>query len=119
MCYLARHQHALQGDQSVAGPHRQAGQHRPRWAGAAVAAAVVGLAVAASLLPQAAPPVSADEARSAAATVVATLVPSSNASAQAPVPVAEQVTITTTLDDGTPVPVEDTKAAGGACAHEL
>ncbi|WBY02374.1 hypothetical protein PE066_02240 [Ramlibacter tataouinensis] len=118
MCYLARHQQSLHGDEPVA--PRQSGHHRPRWAGAAAAAAVAGLALAASWLSPAAPPVSADEARLVEATVFSTLVPTPTVSQLAPVPAAtEQVSITTTLDDGTPAPQEDVKAVGSACAHDL
>lgn len=109
MCYLARHQQAVPGDVPADTP-TPSGQHRPRWAGAATAVAVAGLALAAFLLPPAAPPVSADEAQGVVSTVASTF---------APVPVVEQISISTTLDDGTPAPEEGTKAAGDACGHGM
>ncbi|WP_332815479.1 hypothetical protein [Ramlibacter sp.] len=108
MCYLARHQKAME-EGAITRPG-DAGQHRPRWAGAGAAALVAGLAVAALFVPPAAPPVSADESQAVAATVVSTF---------APAPVVEQISITTTLDDGSPAADDSAKSAGGSCAHEL
>lgn len=112
MCYLARHQQATLEKGTIT-PPKEAGQHRPRWAGAGAAALVAGLAFAAVLVPPAVPPVSADEAQAVVATVASTLTP-------APVaPVVEQVSISTTLDDVAAAPEDGAKAAGGACSHDL
>ena len=109
MCYVARHQQAKPAEGTIT-PPKEAGQHRPRWAGAGAAVLVAGLAVAAFLVPPAVPPVSADEAQGVAATV---------ASALTPAPVVEQVSISTTLDDSVAAPQEGPKAADGACSHDL
>lgn len=109
MCYLARHSQAKPLEGHIDAP-TGAGQDRSRWAGAGAAVLVAGLAFAAFLVPPAVPPVSADEVQAVAETVVSSLTP---------VPVVEQVSISTTLDDGTPAPGEGAKLAAGACAHGL
>ena len=109
MCYLARHQQATHEDESMARP-AVPGQQRPRWAAAGTGVLVAGLALAAFLVPPAVPPVSADEAQAVAATVASTLTQA---------PAAEQVIISTTLDDGAAAPDNAAKTVGGGCHYDL
>lgn len=106
MCYLARHQQAPL-EEDAAAKTTQTPSVRPRWIGAAVAALVGGVALAAFLAP-AVPRASADEATAGPQQAAV--------SAVSAAPVAERSSLSP--DDG--VPTSDVaKAGSGSCHHGL
>lgn len=106
MCYLAR-QHQAPLEEDAATTTTQTPSVRPRWIGAAVAALVGGVALAAFLAP-AVPPASADEATVGPQQPVVSTVSAA--------PVAERSSISP--DDGVPT-ADVAKAGDSSCHHGL
>jgi hypothetical protein len=110
MCYLVRQQQAG-AEHGSALPPGSGNSIRPRWVGAATAALVGGLALAALVAPTSMAPQL--EAKPATAAPVA-----ARAMGAAPtIPVLEQTS--TSLDDGVPGAAEVAKSGAGNCHHGL
>lgn len=110
MCYLVR-EHAAAAGQAAQPGREGPAQLRPRWAGAAAATLVGGLALAALLFPASLPP-----AVSASPPAAAVPLQTSLGAAPATPAGAQQ---TPMVDDGVPGTPEVAKAAYGGCHHGM
>ena len=112
MCYLVRqHPSELQATDSVAPPSLQS--VRPRWAGAAAATLVAGIALAAAVAVPRQTATGRLDLRDAGA-------PAPVAARSANVPATGGIEQTSLpMDDGVPAPAETSRASFGHCQHGL
>lgn len=110
MCYLVRQQQAEAATGGTA-PHDTMRGARPRWAGAATAALVAGLAVAALVVPA-----GQREWREAEAAAAPAAMPLKTADVRA-TPVAARTMLP--VDDGVPTAPDRAGAAAAPCQHGL
>lgn len=113
MCYLVRHHQAGAAEGAGAPIPPSVARARPRWVGAAAAAALIGgLAVAAIVAPSSTSAPLRDRESAAPAPITS--------SAAASVPMAAAVeTGSTSQDDGVPTSSDVAKAGMGQCHHGL
>jgi hypothetical protein len=122
MCYLVRQHHAGAVENGDAPLPPSLDRLRPRWIGAAAAALVAGVAVAALVAPASTSPVLNTKDAAAPAVPLASkleTVPTaavSQTTAKTSSPLDQS---STPLDDGVPSPAEMAKAGMGHCEHGL
>ena len=110
MCYLVRQQQAGAEHGSTL-PPGVVDRIRPRWVGAAAAALVGGLALAAFVAPPSTPPQQEAKPGTVAPVAARTM------GAAPTTPVLEQTS--TSLDDGVPAASDVAKSGAGNCHHGL
>ena len=108
MCYLARHS-AAQPEESAAPAVPGSDRVRPRWAGAAAAVAVAGLALAALVAPSPTAPSLPQEKAAVAPVVTRTI----------EMPTAATVERIVLRDDGAPTAPDNLRAGISPCAEGL
>lgn len=117
MCYLAHQQQAQAQPDATVPPLEGSSRLRPRWAGAAAATLVGGLAMAALVVPSWTPPSATERDPTAPPTMVTGTGPVTLVRTTLAAPVLEQTAAA--VDDDVPTTGDTLKASVGGCHHGM